>query len=194
MNVTEFNDYWNQHFPDCPLMSHILRKTHPDRWFRIHTLPSSKRYPQTLAEYTEVLRRHNTILTDLLPSDQSIILLATSYSMGDPNPSLPEVLRQLYPFELMRSILTAEIYEPSKLNCYSHIWFYEHHWQVHSLDLILKKVADDVINNVLFVDPQEHLIYHPYDGGADLILPNSAMRDQLKSHYHEWLSSRPDGM
>jgi hypothetical protein len=194
MNVAEFNDYWNQHFPACPLMGHVLRKTHADRWFRIHTLPDSKRYPQTNAEYTEVMRRHNNILADLLPDHRSIILLATSYSMGDLNPSLPEVLHQLYPFELLQSILTSEIDEPPEFNCYSHIWLYEHQWQVHSLDPILKEVADDVINNVLLVDPKQHLIYHPYDGGADLILSNLDLRDHLKSQYHEWLSSRSDGM
>jgi hypothetical protein len=194
MNVTEFNDYWNQHFPACPLMGHILRQTHADRWFRIHTLPDSKRYPQTIAEYTEVLHRHNTILDDLLPGDRSIILLATSYTMGDPNPSLPEIFSHLHPFELLQSILTSEINEPPESYCHSHIWFYEHRWKIHSLDPILKKVADDVINNVLIVDPEQPLIYHPYDGGADLILPNSDMRDRLRSKYREWLSSRSDGM
>jgi hypothetical protein len=46
----------------------------------------------------------------------------------------------------------------------------------------------------MIVCPASNWICHPYDGGADFILPNSQSRDQLKARFADWLSSHPRGL
>lgn len=36
-------------------------------------------------------------------------------------------------------------------------------------------------------------IHHPYDGGADVILPTPEERDRLRNRHSAWLSTRPSG-
>lgn len=194
MNVTDFNTYWRSRFADCPPVASLLREAYRDRWFRIHTLPESKRYPETAAEYAEILRRHNTILTALLARGQTIALLATGYSTtADPVP--PENIDQRYhPFDFVRSVAMHEAEEEEEFHSYSHIWLHVHPWQPQSLDPLLTDVADDRVANVLLVDPQREVLYHPYDGGADVILGTRAERDRWRATYRAWLSQHPSGL
>ena len=36
-------------------------------------------------------------------------------------------------------------------------------------------------------------IHHPYDGGADVLLPTTAERDALIQRHTDWLSRHPNG-
>jgi len=43
-----FQDFWQVNDGDMPPLAHILReKLFTDKWFRIHSLPSSKRYAES---------------------------------------------------------------------------------------------------------------------------------------------------
>lgn len=44
--------------------SHYLVQYFTQFWFRIHSLPESKRYADTTEEYELLLNRHNEIITD----------------------------------------------------------------------------------------------------------------------------------
>lgn len=35
---------------------------------------------------------------------------------------------------------------------------------------------------------------HPYDGGADVILPDRLERDHLRNRHNDWLSAHPSGL
>lgn len=37
-------------------------------------------------------------------------------------------------------------------------------------------------------------LYHPYDGGADVIARSSAERDRLRLRFRDWLSLEPHGL
>lgn len=194
MNAADFNSYWNTHFPACPPIGYLLRDAYTDRWLRIHTLPQSKRYPETAAEYAEILQRHNTILADLFPHGKALALLRTSYS-ATPPPTPPDTLDQRYhPFVFVRSIPMHEEDEPEAFHLYWHIWLHLHMWQPQSLDALLKDVADNIIANVMLIDLQRNAVYHPYDGGADVILGTQAEQERWRTTYRRWLSQHPSGM
>ncbi|MFJ2033942.1 hypothetical protein [Streptosporangium sp. NPDC087985] len=55
-------------------------------------------------------------------------------------------------------------------------------------------MADDEINGVLLGPPDLGWLYHPYDGGADVILSTRAERNGLKARHHTWLSDHPAGL
>ena len=61
-------------------------------------------------------------------------------------------------------------------------------------DEVLQAAADWQIANVIIAPPDLGWLYHPYDGGADVIAPTTSRRDQLKADFGTWLSSHPEGL
>ncbi|MFD9737584.1 hypothetical protein [Umezawaea sp. NPDC059074] len=47
---------------------------------------------------------------------------------------------------------------------------------------------------MLITDADLQRTYHPYDGGADVILSTNSERDQLRSRHSDWLSAHPSGL
>lgn len=64
----ELCDRWQLNWPDCPPVGHELKRFYASRWVRFHSLPESKRYADTPAEYDSLLHRHNTVLSALFES------------------------------------------------------------------------------------------------------------------------------
>ena len=54
---------WKRRFVNPPI-SHWMRDS--PGWLRIHSLPGSKRYPESDAEYAEMVRRHNAVAQAVL--------------------------------------------------------------------------------------------------------------------------------
>src|SRR4051812_29506637 len=79
MNAGDLTVYWLKYFGGPPQF-HLLRSTCKDRWFRIHALPESKRYPESLDEWATVLSRHNEMLSELLAAESEVLLLTTTFS------------------------------------------------------------------------------------------------------------------
>lgn len=67
--AAELTDLWERLWPGAEPLGHVLRVEYADRWVRVHSLPESKRYADSAAEYDEILRRHRTILRELHGSD-----------------------------------------------------------------------------------------------------------------------------
>src|SRR5215208_4167866 len=66
MSEAECRTWWGEHFPGSAPVGFMLRQIYDERWLRIHSLPESKRYADTVGEYAELLRRHNQVATDAL--------------------------------------------------------------------------------------------------------------------------------
>jgi hypothetical protein len=56
---------WQERRPLGPPIAHTFRSTYADRWLRFHSLPDSKRYPESEDEYAIALDRYNTVLDEL---------------------------------------------------------------------------------------------------------------------------------
>jgi hypothetical protein len=46
---------------------------------------------------------------------------------------------------------------------------------------------------VLITDANLRWLFHPYDGGMDVIAPTTADRDALRDRHRDWLSKHPQG-
>lgn len=57
---------------------------------------------------------------------------------------------------------------------------------------LLRMVAEDVIANVLMVCVEKNCIYHPYHGGADIVLESERVADKMKKMYADWILSHPE--
>jgi hypothetical protein len=49
------------------------------------------------------------------------------------------------------------------------------------------------VGNIIIVGIAAKTVFHPYDGGADVILPSTKQRNELKNKFSMWLSAHPEG-
>ena len=190
----ELTEYWEQNYPGCPPIGYLLREKFHHSWFRIHTLPDAKRYAESDQERSEILRRHNTLLSSLLGHGQMYALITTGYSHSpEPIRSYSQLEKLVGSNEHWLTLPLHELEGDSDPN-YWHFFFSEKSWRYQSMDQLLRLVADGVVSNVLFLNRQRHCLYHPYDGGADIFVSSDSLRSAIKQSHEAWLSSHPEGL
>lgn len=187
----QINGFWAEEFGNALPVASALKWKFQERWFRIHTLPKSKRYPDSESEYEEILSRHNTVLEDLFDSEEKFILVSTSCS-GDAEPIRSPKIEEMGLQQSFWQSIQVDEETPGETHCHVFIDFVR--WKVGLLDALFRLVADDEISEVMLISVEGNFVYHPYDGGADLILKDSVTRDRYKQKYVHWLSVRPEGL
>ncbi len=197
MSPEQFYTFWTNSFPDSPLIQHQFIHIFPERWFRIHSLPESKRYAEDDNEWKILLDRQNTVISDLLNGNNDFLLVTGGYSS--------EGYIELHPIEEVESIkrFVFTMLDPVDLNKLSPFefdpgqffspMFSEQRWQEKSFDDVLKDIAEDNLR-AFFLSVENELIIAPYDGGVDFILKDTETRNFYKQKYSNWLSPGPDGL
>lgn len=187
---------WDRCFPNCEPIGHLLRVAFPERWVRFHSLPGSKRYADNDAERAEILARHNTILAELAGPGERVVLVTTGYSeLAVPSRTYPEVVA-FDPGATPWCTLAMHLIEKAWFDepCYWHLFTSVREWRSGEFDPLLRLVAADKVANVLIVDPDCRWVFHPYDGGMDVVAESSEARGSLRAKYSAWLSARADGL
>jgi hypothetical protein len=188
--LPELSTLWRSHWPDCPPIGHELR-FYPDCRVRFHGLPGSKRYAETEAEYRTILHRHNTVLTEMF-GGQEVYVTTVTYVMD-------EGFTDLTPFDAHAlnpgSRPWTRVREDDELEpgCTMHVHVGRQQWNPGIVDPLLRAVADDLCDGVIIMDTGLRRAYHPYDGGADVIMANTDERDQLKAAHTDWIPSDRHG-
>jgi hypothetical protein len=182
--------YWDSRFPNCKPVAHHLPVVFPERWVRFHSLPASKRYPATEAEYATVLARHNKVLGELAGYGETVALLTTDWSnTAEPIHSRRELL-ELNPLALpWRTVALHQLPD----NAWSeptfwHVSVSDWRWSPGVFDPLVRLTADDVLGNIMIVALDCKWLLHSYGGGMDLIVESRAARDALAERYAEWLA------
>lgn len=176
---------WDERWPGCSKLPYELRRRR-DRWVRFHALPGSKRYPESEAEYETVLARHNTILTGLAV-DRAVLVVTAGYS-GAAEPQEPCRTAEAVAVHPDATYWTSEcIDDEPAAGSWAHLYAGRLSWSPGRLDALLRQVVDEVIADVLVADTNLRWLYHPYDGGMDVLLPSTADRDALRDRYPGWL-------
>ena len=170
---------WDRKWPETSPVAHELRAIHADVWVRFHSLPDSKRHAETDAEYATVLSRHNAVL-DALGLQDTCLVIAPRYAEQPLDPSVHEWH--------WRTVRSDTFFEPVEL------YTFTVDYPSKGVDGVLREVADDRLSGVILAPLELDWLYHPYDGGADVLAPSQAERDRLRESFAEWLSSRPDGL
>jgi hypothetical protein len=195
MDKEDFKQEWGRCFPNVPLIGHLFRTIFQDRWFRIHSLPESKRYAENQAEMSIILDRQNHLLTDLFGDDSKIFLVSGDYLWSGiaSEQSIYERLNN-YHFTRLDNIdlhqFNSADYDQGDL--YSPA-FASIHWKAGQHDELLKSIADDQ-EQAFFVCFDKNIIAAPYDGGIDLILKDGSTRDFYRNNYRNWLSTSVNGL
>ena len=190
MTPTQLTELWHARFRDQPLVAHEVRVSAPrTRWVRFHALPESKRYTETPAERAVVLGRPNALLGELLAAGEPAVLLVTGYSTAS-EPDAPATGAPAGAWHWQSSVIDPDDAEPA----WRHVFAWAFAWTPGVLDPVLSLVADASIDNVMVLPVDRAALYHPYDGGTDLILPDAATRGALRAKYRHWLSMHPSGL
>jgi len=183
---------WDERWPGCSKLPYELRAAR-DRWVRFHTLPDSKRYPGTEEEYEIVLARHKAVLAELVAGPELLVVTA-GYS-DSPQPQEPGRSPETVAVHPDATYWTSiGIDDEPGFESWMHLYVSQVVWRPGILDPLLRQVADDVIANVLIADIGLQWLYHPYDGGMDVILPSPGERDALHDKHRDWLSRHPAGL
>ncbi|WP_299823921.1 hypothetical protein [uncultured Pontibacter sp.] len=193
MKEKDFIDYWNKEYPEAHPINHELKWIYQDRWFRIHSLPESKRYADSEDEYKIILDRQRKLFEDLIGEGEEIAISFGLYTDDITN----ENYKELTDFSEFQKVLTIDLHKerPEEYEdvMYFDIFVKTEIWKKDSRNEILKAIADDEIR-AMFVCPARKCIIAPYDGGVDVIVDSKEKRDRLKTKYKSWLSGREDGM
>lgn len=91
------------------------------------------------------------------------------------------------------SLLTDDDPDPD-FKVFTHLYAGRTNWQPGSLDPVLRAAANWETTGVMFSDGRLTRIYHPYDGGSDVLCTASFERDELRERHADWLSSHPSGL
>ncbi|MDF3145053.1 MULTISPECIES: hypothetical protein [unclassified Streptomyces] len=182
---------WRERRPSGPPLAHTFRSTYADRWVRFHSLPGSKRYPESEGEYATALERYNTILDELFAGTEVFVVTA-DWSDTPNGPAHHPEPRQALHADGVRWWNEPDEDDPHpQFHTHTRLYADRRPWRHGCADELLRAVADDGLAGVFLTDTDLRRIHHPYDGGADVILATSAERDQLRDRHTDWLSTHP---
>ncbi|MET7715153.1 hypothetical protein [Streptomyces sp. NPDC005407] len=184
---------WQERRPSGPPVAHTFRSTYADRWVRFHSLPGSKRYPESEDEYAIVLDRYNTILDELF-AGTDVFVVTMDWSNTPTGPAgYPTPRQTLHPDGIPWWTESEQDDPDPEFHAHTRLYADRRPWERGCVDELLRAVADEALVEVFFTDAELRRIHHPYDGGADVVLTTTAERDRLRSQHTAWLSSPQRG-
>lgn len=193
MKTKRFIDLWNAKFPFIVPLGCRLRTCFKERWLRVHSLPQGKRYPDTSIEVQEVLLRQNQVLSDLMRGSD-VYLLIGSYSYSSPGfPDGYDDCLLTKEFEVLPSLLLNQILpEEYDSKVYLRLSVRRILWKKDLYNNLLKKVMDDKVGVILFVNFKKMHMVYPYDGGMDIIFKDRTEKLIFKRKYKKWVAKNPN--
>ncbi|MEU5694350.1 hypothetical protein [Actinosynnema sp. NPDC020468] len=194
MSEEDLSSLWRRRWPGCPPLADTLKHAHGDRWVRFHSLPGSKRYPDDDTEYDIVLHRYNTVLDELFRG-QEVRIVTSDWSTTPRPPGLSDRHASLNPdARYWTSVPTDETETDPEFITYTHLHVARRPWRPGLVDDLLRAAADDTAHDVMITSLSFDRVHHPYDGGADVLLPTTGERDTLRQNHADWLSHHPLGL
>ena len=186
--------FWNATFDGTAPIAHQLKNKYTERWVRFHALPESKRYPDSEPEYQEIFSRHNQVLSELCLANNEIYIIAPEYSnSSEPRGIEKELEGILGNPKYWQTVPMHEPEEKTEFRYYWHLHSEKTNWLPGSIDKLFRLVADEKAPNLMIVNLHSGWVFHPYDGGADIILKNNDEMQSLKNKFSGWLSKDKNG-
>lgn len=200
----ELTSRWRASWGDAEPAGHLLSTSHRDRWVRFHTLPEAKRYATTLAEGREVARRQRAVLDHLLRGDRRApLIVVTSWWSVSPEPPRRSPVGRRAAVPGTRAAHPADraprrdgrwwrsFRDPvSEDGVWTHLTVAQRRADHPSVRQLLRQVAEDDIDGLLFVDPEANWVLAPYDGGLDVLTARPEERDGVRETFSGWLAAR----
>ena len=200
MTVDSFEEVWAKMLPLSPPISYVLRTAYPERWFRIHSLPESKRYPENDAEWAILLGRQNCLIEDLLGKGSKVWLVTGQYDTtnGADFVFTPDSPLDHLSFTALTPFAEATYFDEIASDEYADEGLYRPFLtEISSDSPIWKELLMRIANwelSAFFVTMDGQVVIAPYDGGVDVILKDEATRNAYREKYRDWLSAHESGL
>lgn len=189
-STRQFWRTWRGFYGETPPLGFLLRQRYPDRWFRAHMLPESRRDPEDAADWQELLLRYRRLAAEVLAEGESCWLVhAYSYGIERSDRRRHAVRGHEQLKELGEHIEgTAWGDDPWR--------FYgaREGWDFGVRGQLWWDIADGRDGCALVVSTATGAVFAPYDGGIDLFVTVPESVAGLRLKYREWLSSEPSGL
>jgi hypothetical protein len=191
MDYKEFVETWANWHPLVPPLGYLLKNHYRERWIRIHSLPSGKRFAQTIQERMELIRRQGCAASQIFQPSESCMLVLASSTGKTLNKSLRSLKFELAPhwshYYQDKDDFKEEV---------ENVDFYISHnkWEIDKFKDLIFSIGDDEMDPLIFVNPKNGEIYGPYSGGADLIFSTPKERDKVKLLLEDIVSTHPCGL
>ena len=192
ISVGTLNARWHERWPRCRPVGYELRSCARATWVRFHSLPESKRYAEDDSEYAEILRRHHVLLGEM-PGAGEVLVVTTAWSGSrDPASREPRLAGVLPDAVYWMPVLTDR--DDTGWESWVHLYVSMSGWRGGELDPLLRLAADDEARGIIIAPPDLAWLYHPYDGGADVIARHKGERDILMRRHSDWLPANAYGL
>ena len=192
--ASNFRSDWNAAFGNAPPLSFRLWDEFHDRWFRIHSLPESKRYAETEEEYEILLSRAESQGNDILGVGEPCWLIAAyATPIDDDIVGLsPDWFFAHEAFDLQHKFDCIDPTEAPEDQRPWQVFATKTEWDFPRFRELLIKCADEIVFSNFWFSPSRKRLFMPYDGGIDIVLTNASEVPAYVSRYREWMSARGD--
>lgn len=163
-----------------------------ERWVRFHSLPLGKRYATDAGEGREVLTRYNAVLAAGIAEClcAAVYLVTVEYGPDDGAAGTEPIHVGLH----HGAVPWMHAVDPDDPEVAYDLHVSQEQFTPGTLDELLRYVAEDQTSEVVIADTSLRWLFHPYDGGMDVIAPSVQQRDRLAARFAAWRSDRPDGL
>jgi hypothetical protein len=186
---------WREMFPtERPFDRYA--KWPEDRFCLFHSLPGSKQHADEADEYSEVLFRQLTLLTELIGDDpdQGLLVITRSWSSSSAPVLRKPRLHRMLPASHLRSDLTdlADPTDEDDEDSWEHLWVSYISPRDPGLVSLLPLIAGYRVTEVDVAPIDLAWLFQPYDGGVHLYARTSAQAEQLTLTHRSWLPGPSD--
>lgn len=183
ISLAALNARWQRQWPRCLPVGHELRCCARATWVRFHSLPGAKRYAEDDSEYAEILRRHHVLLGEMAGADEVLVVTIAWSGSREPAQREPRLAGVLPDAVYWKPVLADQ--DDAGWESWAHLHVSMSPWQGGELDPLLRLVADDETTGAIIAPPDLTWLYHPYDGGVDVIARHKGDRDTLTRRHRD---------
>ncbi len=149
MKKEEFKALWKSKFSEAYPIGYELKWVYENKWFRIHSLPESKRYIETGDEFQIICQRQNEIIGDLIGENEEIVLSFGHYTDDVTNNNYKEI-NEFGEFEKVDTLELHKIRpKENEDEFYFDIYAKTTIWKSNKRNEILKAIADNEIRMMI---------------------------------------------
>lgn len=123
-----------------------------------------------------------------------VLVVTTAWSDSREPAEREPRLARLFPDAVHWMSVLLENPDDTGWESWWHLYVAMSPWQGRELDPLLRLVADEETTGVIIAAPDLAWLYHPYDGGADVIARYKGERDRLARRHSDWLPTNPYGL
>lgn len=189
INRDKLSELWVSNWSASDPVAENIKYFYPDEYQRYYTLPEAKRYADNAEEEKIILSRYNTLLDELTKKHGNQIIVIVSSLMDSPNAQLSQKIGGISNLAHWKTIDLDPDEDDPAMKGYRQLYFTSLIWSNGLLDELLKDVSKEEVWGVIIAPEDLSCLYHPYDGGIDLVLKSSEEREYLSAKYSGWFEN-----